>query len=528
MIADQVAPLAQKVGVAMYARFAHWLLVAFLAAHVLAAGDDRAELARWDLVITNGVVLDGTGSPQFHADIAIADGMIAEIGDLKARLSDAARVIDADGMVVTPGFIDAHAHGDPLKTPGFENFLAMGVTTICLGQDGDSPENIAAWMTDVAKARPGTNIAVFIGHGTVRDSAGVGIKENPSQDEIAKMRNLVAEGMLQGALGMTTGLEYQPGSFAKIDELVELAKPVARAGGLVMSHMRSEDDDAIDGALDELLTQGMKSGCPVHVSHIKVTYGHGKARAERLLAKMAEARAAGIKVTADIYPYTASYTGIAIVFPDWAKPPYDYKDVLRERRSELGDYLRRRVAQRNGPSATLFGTEPWVGKTLEQVARELGKPFEDVLMDDIGPRGASAAYFVMDEELQSRLLADDHVMLSSDGRPAMRHPRGYGSFARVIHKFVIQDKLLTLENAIRKMSGLTAETLNLDRRGRIAAGYHADLLIFKPQSVVDNATFDKPHRLASGFDYVIVNGRIVREKGRFNGQRAGMPLKRAS
>lgn len=486
--------------------------------------------APYDLLIDGGTLIDGSGEPGRQADLLIRGDRIARIGQIEAADVSVKRVIDATGLVVTPGFIDAHSHGDPLKRPGLDNFLAMGVTTICVGQDGSSPSNLGSWMRQVEASRTGANIVPFVGHGTVRKLSGVGLQPDPTPTQMQAMQSLVRQAMVRGCWGLTTGLEYQPGSFADLDELIALAKPVAAANGLVMSHMRSEDDDKISGALGELLAQGQGSGCPVHVSHIKVTYGHGAPRAEQVLEQMQTARQAGLTVTADIYPYTASYTGIGIVFPDWAKPPHDYTEVVKSRRGELADYLRRRVTLRNGPDATLLGSGPHAGKTLAQVANELGKPFEDVLIDDITLSGASAAYFVMDAELQDRLLIEPQVMICSDGSATSRHPRGHGAFARVIRKFVVEDQRLPLEEAVHKMTGLSAATVGLDRlrRGRLAQGWAADVLIFDPLGVRDNATYEKPHRLATGFDRVIVNGQVVRVKDRPTGLRAGRLLRRPS
>ncbi len=492
------------------------------------AGADSKQPPPRIICIRGGQVIDGTGGPRRAADVLIEGDRIVAIGEIDAERAAGARVIDARGMVVTPGFIDAHSHGDPLKTPELENFLAMGVTTICIGQDGESPEKLAEWMRAVEQAHPGTNIATFVGHGTIRNLAGVGLKRDPSKQQISRMRELVREAMGLGCLGLTSGLEYQPGSFADLNELIALARPVAQAGGLVMSHMRSEDDDVIEEALAELLTQCREAGCPAHVSHIKVTYGHGAQRAEKVLAQMEAARAGGNRVTADIYPYLASYTGIGIVFPDWAKPPHDYAEVVRTRRADLAEYLRKRVTLRNGPEATLFGTAPWTGKTLAEVAAELNKPFEDVLIDDMGPDGAQAAYFVMDADLQERLLTDPHVMISSDGSSTSRHPRGHGAFARVIRKYVVERKLLSLEEAVRKMTDLPAQTTGLawGKRGRLAPGYAADVLVFDPEAVADNATYADPHVLAGGFAWVIVNGQVAREQDRALGSRAGRMLRR--
>jgi N-acyl-D-aspartate/D-glutamate deacylase len=228
-----------------------------------------------------------------------------------------------------------------------------------------------------------------------------------------------------------------------------------------------------------------------------------------------------------MYPYTASYTGIGIVFPEWAKPPYDYKEVVNSRRNELAEYLHKRVTLRNGPEATLFGTAPWAGKTLAEVASELHKPFEDVLIDNIGPSGAGAAYFVMDQELQDRLFIDPYIMVCSDGSPTMRHPRGYGSFAKIIRYYVREKKLLSLEEAVHKMTGLPAQTLHLheQNRGLLKRGFSADILIFDPSEVKDLATFEDPHQLAEGFDWVIVNGILTRANGEFTDKRGGKMLR---
>jgi N-acyl-D-amino-acid deacylase len=487
-------------------------------------------LANTDIIITGGTVIDGTGAPGREIDVLIRDGVITAIADLSLRAGEEpGRVIDATGMVVTPGFIDTHAHEGSADDSHFENSLAMGATTICLGQDGSSPagEDLLQWMEETDQTELGPNIAMFVGHGSVREHSGAGYDPEPTPEQIETMGALVDAAMEAGCFGLTTGLEYDRGRPAGAEELAVVAEPVARHGGIVMSHMRSEDDDVIEDAIGELIAQGRAAGCPVHISHLKIVYGHGAERAEEILALLQAARDSGQEITADLYPYTASFTGIGIVFPDWAKAPHDFDEVVATRREELEDYLRRRVTLRNGPEATLFGTGQWTGKTLAEAAEDAGKPFEDLLIDDIGRDGARAAYFVMDEEVMERFFLDPHVMICSDGSPTVRHPRGHGTFAKIIDDFVVERELIPLEQAIHKMTGLPAATLDLDdqRRGTLAEGNHADILIFNPASVSDPATFEEPHQLAQGIDWVIVNGEIVRERGEFTGIRAGRLLR---
>ena len=476
-----------------------------------------------DIVIKNGKVIDGTGKPAVEADVLVRGGMIAAMEKLE-QAPDGVQIIDATGRVVTPGFIDTHAHGDPVETPDMKNFLAMGVTTICLGQDGSSSRaaTMHTWFDNVAKAQPAPNVLTFVGHGTLRTESGIKLSTQPTTLQLEKLQGLVREALNAGAFGLTTGLEYQPGTFAAKDELALVAKPVGEAGLVVMSHMRSEDDDQLTSAISELVEQCRAAGAKAHVSHIKSVYGKGSARADEIIKLLDAARDSGVTVTADIYPYTASHTGLSILFPPWALPPNSYKEVVANRRADLVDYLHKRVERRNGPEATLLGNGKNAGKTLAKLAEEMKKPYAEVLAD-LGPRGGSAAYFVMNEELQAKLLAAKGVNICSDGSPDMHHPRGYGSFAKVIRKFVNEDKVLTLEEAIHKMSGLSAETICLDRfgRGTLKVGHCADILVFDPAKVKDTATFEQPHLLAEGFDTILVNGALVRDHGQDTGKRNG-------
>jgi len=478
-----------------------------------------APSGQYDWWIAGGTVVDGTGAPGRRADVLVRDGRIAYVGPLEgdeARAIEAMHRFDAEGLVVTPGFIDAHAHANPVDEPAFDNFLAMGVTTIVLGQDGGSPpaEDMAARLDAVDAAHTGVNVAYLLGHATVRREAGVEY-DQPDREGLVRMAGLVTAGLHEGAFGLSTGLEYNPGSLAEMPELVAVAEPVAAVDGVVASHLRSENAGEVEGALDELLTQGRRSGARVHVSHIKIVLQDDTAAATALLARLAAARDSGLEVTADIYPYIASYTGLSILFPDWSLPPADYDSVAAARRNDLAAHLRRRVESRNGPEATLFGSGDYAGRTLAEVAAAQNRTYEDVLID-LGPEGASAAYFVMDEGVMKRLLADRHVAISSDGSPTMLHPRGHGAFARVIRRYVVDDSMLTIEEAVRKMSGLTASIFRLDDpavvevpRGRVREGWAADLLAFDPSEVEDRATFEQPHLVATGMRGVWVGGEAA-------------------
>jgi len=470
-----------------------------------------------ELLIENGTVLDGLGNESFAADVAVVGDRIIFLGDAEFSAEDlanrVARRIDASGKFVTPGFIDLHSHGDPLENPQMESFLAMGVTTISLGQDGSSPDvaPLSDWLADVAANGIGTNLAMFVGHGTLRNQAGIGRSVSPEREAMQSMLHAL-EQSLAYTFGLSSGLEYNPGLNAGTDELRALAEVVGQNDRMVMSHMRNEDDDQLENSIAELLEQGEHAR--VHISHLKSVFGKGSERADEILAILAAARAGGIEITADIYPYTASYTGIAIVFPVWAKASEQFELARTERREELAEYLRNRVNRRNGPEATLLGTYPYTGKTLADLAHEMELPFEDVLIDVIGPQGAKGAYFVMNDELQSRLLADPLIGVCSDGSPTGFHPRGHGTFARIIEKYVVDDGVLSLPEAIRKLTSFPAGLLGIEDRGIVREGMIADLLIFDPRNVRDNASYPDPLQLAQGFDVVIVNGKIARENGR--------------
>jgi len=481
----------------------------------LSASTFLSEFSKIDILITNGQVLDGLGNKATLADLVIVDDEIIFVGktafdetDFKLRIR---KHIDAKNRIVSPGFIDLHAHGEPLKTPAFENFLAMGVTTLTLGQDGDSPEvyDLSQWLSKVEKHGISLNLAMFVGHGTLRRQTGINLKAKPSPKEMEMMLKLLND-TLKYTFGMSTGLEYNPGLNAQDSEMETLAKTVGNNHRLIMSHLRNEDDNQMLASLEELLKQGKFS--KVHVSHIKSVYGKGIKSAISILQKIHDARKKGVDISADIYPYNASYAGISLLFPVWAKTTEQFEVAKIERKAELEIFLRNKIIKRNGPEATLFGTAPYTGKTLAAVSKELGVPFEKVLMQ-LGPKGAAGAYFIMDDELQTRLLIDPLVSISSDGRMEGFHPRGHGAFAKIIDEYVIKRGVISLEEAVRKMTSQSANVLGISDRGIIQKGKKADIIIFNPALVNAAATYAQPHQLAQGFDIVIVNGKIARQAG---------------
>ena len=470
------------------------------------------------------------GNDVITADVVIVGDEIVFVGktafdpvELNGRVKTR---IDARSRYVTPGFIDLHAHGNPLETAVFENFLAMGVTTISLGQDGTSPAvtDLSAWLARVEDRGISINLVMFVGHGTLRDLAGIGRTAVPEPDDLASMLMLLDK-TLKYTFGMSTGLEYNPGLNAEEAELIALAQVVGQNDRIIMSHLRSEDDDLIEASIAELLKQGEVT--KVHVAHLKSVYGHGSASAEKILQILADARAAGIDITADVYPYNASYAGISLVFPTWAKTTDEFNVAKIRRRAELDDYLRKKIARRNGPDATLFGTPPYTGKTLADLALEFEMPFEQVLIEKIGPQGAAGAYFVMDDELQTRLLVEPLISVSSDGSQEGFHPRGHGAFAKIIEQYVNKRQIISLKEAVRKMTSQPADILGITDRGIIRVGMKADIIIFDPEKIKATATYPQPHQLAEGFDIVILNGKIARINNKVTAELFGKVLKPA-
>lgn len=521
-------------------------VLAALALSLSATGAVAASTQTYDLWIRNGTVVDGTGGKRLQADVLISGDTIVHVGAVDAASVQAHRTIDARGKIVTPGYIDLHAHGDPL-TGSFSTFLAQGITTVVMGQDGGtasyersaepsmaawraasgtaaeakSPVTLAQWMRRVDAHGSEVNVATLSGHGSLRMIAGVGNAPEPTPAQMKDMKEILQADLAAGAFGMSFGLEYPPGRYSGIAETKALGDMVGRSGGVVMSHMRSEDFDKVGAAIDELL----QIDAHVHVSHLKIVAGQRAEEANAVLQQLARARASGKVVTADVYPYLASASTLHFLYPEWARGEAQYNEAVKNRRAELEAHLRKRVEERNGPNAILFVDGPYGGKRLGELARQLGKPYEKVIIDDIGFDGPAQAHFLMSAAVQDVFLAADHVGICTDGSPQLEHPRSADSFVKVIEDHVGAPPKMSLERAIYKMSGLGAEIVGLRDRGVIAAGRKADVVVLSLERLRGRATWTDTMLPPSGVDVIVVNGGIAYENGKVAASR-GKVLRR--
>jgi N-acyl-D-amino-acid deacylase len=495
----------------------------------------------YDLLVRNGTVVDGSGARAFRADVAVKDGRIVRIGHLED--ASAKRTVDASGLVVAPGFIDVHTHADDLaKKPRAENFLRMGVTTIVAGNCGSSPVEIGKELEEIRKAGPSINFATLVGHGSVRATVMGTERRAPTAAELEKMKALVAKAMADGAVGLSTGLQYVPGSYAAEDEIVELARVACKAGGLYASHMRNEGTE-IEKSLAETIAVGEKAGCPVEVSHLKIDSPSRWGASEKALGLIEAARSRGIAVQADQYAYTAAASSLSIRFPDWALEGGD--EQIRKRLDDAATWARiktdmKAILAGRGFSDLSFAVvadyppDPsLVGLSLKQVAEKLlGDGSAEAQLEAarrmLRAGGAAMVYHLMSEDDMTRILRHREVAVASDGdvpdpdgRP---HPRAFGDNARVLGLYVRQRKVLSLEEAVRKMTSLPAAHFKLSQRGLVKEGYAADLVLFDPAAVRDEATFEEPRKFASGFRYVLVNGVLVIDGGTATGAAAGQVL----
>ena len=538
----------------------------------------RSSLAQsnFDLVITNGHVIDGTGSPWYSGDVGIRDGKIVAIGNLGSATRK--RTIDAAGKVVAPGFIDMLGQSELtiLVDPRLPSKIYQGITTEITGEGSSiAPLNDAIIQTDRAgydhyhitpdwrtfrqyfarleKQGMGINLASYVGATQVRRMVLGDDDKQPSSEQLEQMKALVREAMKDGASGVSTSLEYTPAPYAKTDELIALAAEGGKFGGIYSTHMRNESDSILP-AIDEALRIGREAHVPVEIWHIKVAGKHNWGRMQEVVAKINAARASGADVTADTYAYTAWFNDFSAFVPPWAHDGGTAKLVERLRDPATRVRIRKDMLTPSkdwdnewqeipGPEAIMIGVVqnpkmlPLQGKRLSEIAKLWGKDPIDTLLDFlIDDPYAGVAVFGMSQPdvtlaLQQPWVAidNDSSGTSPDGLLGQEHPhpRAYGTFPRILRKYVREDKDLTLEDAIRKFSALPAQRLRLIDRGVLKSGMWADVVIFDPATVRDLATFDNPNQLSEGMDYVLVNGVPVIDGGKMTGQLPGKVLRGA-
>jgi N-acyl-D-amino-acid deacylase len=495
----------------------------------------------YDLVFRHGLIIDGTGAPAYAGDVAVKDGHIAAVG---AVSGGAAREIDLGGLVIAPGFIDVHTHAEDIRSmPEAENFLRMGVTTVVLGNCGSSELHLDVFFGKLEEEKFSPNVASLIGHGTVRGRAMNGsFNRPPTAAEMAAMKSLVEQAMKDGAVGLSTGLIYLPGTFAKTDEIIELAKVASAYGGIYTSHMRNEGD-RITNSLEEVFRIAREAKIRAEVSHIKLSGPNNWGHAADVLALIAGARAGGLQITQDAYAYTASSTGLGQLIPDTAREGGKFAQRLADPAqkqamiSEMKESLRRRGSPDFSYAviASCRHDKSLNGLNVAQAARKLrGAETVDDQIETIleieKNGGASAVFHGMSEEDLQCFLRQTNTMIASDSGvrslgEGVPHPRGYGNNARVLARYTRELKILALPEAIRKMTSLPAQTFQFKERGQVHPGYWADLVVFDPAKVEEHATYNDPHHYATGFKYVLVNGTTVIEDDKDTGARPGMILR---
>lgn len=499
----------------------------------------------YDLLITGGTVVDGTGAPRYAADVAVRGRRIARIARETIPADSAAQVIDATGLVVSPGFIDNHAHiaTNIHEYPLAENFIRQGITTILASlHSGDQPWPLDEYARRLTVA---PNVGFFAGHSWVRRQVLGMAHRDPSAAELERMKSLVEQTMQQGALGLSTGLLYVPANYARTEEIVELAKVAARYGGIYVTHMRDEGRGLIH-SVAETIRIAAEAGIPAQINHHKAVGAAQWGWSARTLAMIDSARAAGLDVTHDLYPYTASSTGSSILFPAWALAGGQDSLVARlndpEMRRRIETEMKPLMEEERGGgdlSRIQFRVVPsdrrYDGKTLADLARDRRMPNTtetgiQLVIELQKQGGFSAIYHSIDEPDVIRIMRHPIAMFETDGDPVgygegFPHPRSYGSFPRVLARYVREQGVLTLEEAIRKMSALPARQIGQQERGELREGAYADIVVFDPNTVQDRATYTDPHQYPFGIPHVIVNGTVVLRNGALTGQRPGMVLR---
>lgn len=498
-----------------------------------------------DLIITNGKIVDGSGNHWFYGDVVIKDGKIIKTGNSAGFT--AAKTIDAEKKIVAPGFIDVHGHIESgiINNPKALNYLYNGVTTVITGNCGGSARDISRFFRQVDSVQPGINVATLVGHNTVRSIVMQHDGRKPTAAEQLQMEALVEKAMNEGALGMSTGLIYIPGTFAETEEVVGLAKASAKHHGIYVSHIRNEGN-SVEKAVDEAIEIGRQSGAPVQISHFKVSskvlWGHSK----KTISMVQEARKNGYDVTIDQYPYTASSTNLNIRLPSWVfsggrdSALYRLKDpVLRKQIKEQALKNMKNSGFKNFSYAFVANYSAdtsYNGKTISEINLLMGRKNKaadevETVMDMVEKGGAQMVYHTMSEEDVKYIMQYPFTMFGADaGVPTfgvgVPHPRGYGTNARVLGKYVREMKVITLEEAIRRMTSLAATRFGLADRGFIKEGMAADIVIFDENTVTDQASFQHPHAYSSGFSYILVNGKIAIANGKEVEANNGKSLKK--
>ncbi len=467
-------------------------------------------------IIVNARVIDGTGAPGRLANVRIEGGRIVEVGSVSPAPGDL--VVDAGGKVLAPGFIDSHSHASRglLREREALAAVSQGITTVVLGQDGSSSHPLADLFSALEQSPPAVNVASYTGHGSLRRIVmGDDYRREATAEEIARMSSLLEEDMESGALGLSTGLEYDPGIHSTTDEVIELAVVSSAHGGRYISHMRSEDRYLWE-AVEEIITIAQQADLPVQISHLKLGMRSLWGRADDLLQRLQDARSSGVRITADVYPYTYWQSGLSVLFPE--------RDF--ENRASVEFVLRELAAPEDILIAGFGPDESYVGKTVAEIAQLRGTDEVTTVMallaESSGSVGVMAAS--MSELDVEELISWPYANICTDGGLRGRHPRGFGTFTRVLGLYVRERKLMALEEAVRKMTSLAAANMGIVERGKIQPGFYADLVIFDPDVVSDRATFEAPNEKSVGIEQVWVNGIPVYDAGSTTGQFPGTVL----
>jgi dihydroorotase/N-acyl-D-amino-acid deacylase len=508
---------------------------------LLLAGALRAQGVPFEILIRGARIVDGSGAPWFYADLGIRGDTIAAVGDLGT--ARATVTIEARGMVVAPGFIDIHSHGRRgiTQVPTAENYLREGVTTIVEGPDGSSPLPIADFLGSIRKTPVSVNFATFVGQGSLRQAVIGSINRKATPEELAKMKEMAAQAMRDGAFGLSTGLFYVPGNFTPTEEVIELAKVVGKMGGMHISHMREEASHVLD-SVRETIRIGEEGGLPTQITHHKMIGQANWGLSAESLQLVEAARARGVDVTIDQYPYTASSTGIAALVPQWALEGGQKATSERLSAPEQRARIKAAIVQNlkvdrgagdpKNVAIVSCGFDPTLaGKNLTQLtlARDQEPTMEnaaETVMDLVNKGGCSAVFHAISEVDVVRIMRSPFTMIASDGDipvfgQAAPHPRSYGTFARVLGVYVREKNVISLEEAVRKMSGYPAQRLKIWDRGLLRPGMKADVIVFDPATVADRAEYDKPHQYSVGVHEVIVNGKLVLHGDRVTPERPG-------